>query len=96
MLVEIDGREVRAEGDLHRRLGCALDFWPYYGSKLDALWDRLSRDVPRPVRVVWTHWQVSKRNLGAQRFKRICDLLHAVQAEDQELGYDERFEFELR
>ncbi|GAA4563686.1 barstar family protein [Micromonospora coerulea] len=96
MLVEIDGREVQTEGDLHRLLDRALDFGPYYGSNLDALWDRLSRDVPRPVRVVWTRWQVSKRNRGAQRFEKICDLLRAVQAADQELGYDERFEFELR
>jgi ribonuclease inhibitor len=96
VLVEIDGREVRAEGDLHLLLDRALNFGPYYGSNLDALWDRLSRDVPRPVRVVWTHWRVSKRNLGAQKFEKICNLLHAVEAKDQELSHDERFEFELR
>jgi RNAse (barnase) inhibitor barstar len=60
------------------------------------LWDRLSRDIPRPVRLVWTYWHVSERSLGAERFGKICDLLRAVQAEDQELGYEERFEFELR
>ena len=95
MLVQIDGREVRTEDDLHRLLSQALDFGPYYGSNLDALWDRLSMDVPRPVRVVWTHWQVSKRNLGAKRFGKIYSLLRAVQAKDQELGQEERFEFEL-
>jgi ribonuclease inhibitor len=51
---------------------------------------------PRPVRVVWTHWHVSKKNPGAETFGKICDLLRAVQPEDQELGYEERFEFELR
>ncbi|MEU8071480.1 MULTISPECIES: barstar family protein [unclassified Micromonospora] len=95
VLVEIDGREVRSEGDLHRLLAHALDFGPHHGSNLDALWDRLSRDVPRPVRVVWTHWRVSRRNLGAQQFEKICDLLRAVQAEDRKSGRQERFEFEL-
>jgi ribonuclease inhibitor len=96
MLVEIDGRQVRTEDDLHRLLARHLDFGPYYGSNLDALWDRLTRDVPRPVGVIWTHWRVSKRNLGAKRFRLICDLLRAVEAEDQELGRKERFAFELR
>jgi ribonuclease inhibitor len=96
VLVEIDGREVLTEAHLHRLLRGALDFGPYYGSNLDALWDRLTLDVPRPVRLIWTHWQVSKRNLGAKRFGKICDLLRAVEAEDQERGYEERFEFELR
>jgi ribonuclease inhibitor len=96
VLVEIDGREVRTEADLHRLLDRALDFGPYYGSNLAALWDRLSTDIPRPVRVVWTHWHVSKRNLGAEKFREICSLLRDVQAEDQDHGYEERFEFELR
>ncbi|WP_345636762.1 barstar family protein [Rugosimonospora acidiphila] len=94
--VEIDGREVRTERDLHRLLNQALDFGPYYGWNLDALWDRLTRDVLRPVKVVWTHWETSERNLGTGSFGRIRDLLNAVQAEDERLAYDERFEFELR
>lgn len=96
VLVEIDGREVRTEADLHRLLRRALDFGPYYGSNLDALRDRLRLDVPRPVRVIWTHWQISRRNLGAKRFAKICDLLRAVEAEDQESGHEERFEFDLQ
>lgn len=96
MLVEIDGREVRTERDVHIVLDQALDFGPYYGWNLAALWDRLTRDVPRPVRVVWSHWPVSERNLGSETFKKIRDLLLAVEVEDQQLGYDERFEFELR
>ncbi|WP_422742713.1 barstar family protein [Micromonospora sp. WMMD754] len=96
MLLEIDGREVRTEADLHLLLARALDFGPYYGANLDALWDRMSRDVPRPVTVVWTDWQASERNLGAERFGRICGLLRAVEAEDREAGHEERFTFELR
>ncbi|MEV4524485.1 barstar family protein [Micromonospora tulbaghiae] len=76
--------------------GRALDFGPYYGANLDALWDRLSRDAPRPVAVVWTDWQVSESNLGARRFERICCLLRAVEAEDREASHEELFTFELR
>ncbi|RBJ11098.1 barnase inhibitor [Micromonospora provocatoris] len=96
MLLEIDGRKVRTETDLHILLARALDFGPNYGANLDALWDRLSRDVPRPVAVVWTDWQASEKSLGAERFERICGLLRAVEAEDQEAGHEERFTFELR
>ncbi len=91
MLVEIDGREVRTERDLHRLLDQALDFGAYYGWNLAAVWDRLTTDVPRPVSVVWTHWQVSERNLGAERFEEIRDLRYAVQAQDEKYGWDERF-----
>ncbi|WP_435055579.1 barstar family protein [Micromonospora aurantiaca (nom. illeg.)] len=93
--MEIDGRKVRTEADLHQFLARALDFGPYYGANLDALWDRLSMGVPRPVVVVWTDWQVSERNLGAERFERIRGLLRAVEAEDREAGHEERFTFEL-
>ncbi|MFY1656143.1 barstar family protein [Micromonospora sp. WMMD1274] len=70
MLLKIDGREVRTETDLHQLLARALDFGPYYGANLDALWDRLSMDVPRPVAVVWTDWQASERSLGARAFRK--------------------------
>ncbi|MBU8859757.1 MULTISPECIES: barstar family protein [unclassified Micromonospora] len=96
MLLEIDGRKMRTEADLHQLLARALDFGPYYGANLDALWDRLSKDVPRPVAVVWTDRQASEKSLGAERFERICGLLRAVEAEDQEAGHEKRFTFELR
>ncbi|SCG66436.1 barstar family protein [Micromonospora humi] len=96
MLVEIDGREVRSEADLHRLLARALDFGPWYGANLDALRDRLRLDVPRPVRVTWTYSQVSRKNLGAARFRRICDLLRLVEDEDRASDHENRFEVDLR
>ncbi|MFI6332427.1 barstar family protein [Micromonospora chersina] len=77
MLVVIDGREVRTEGDLHRLLGRALDFGPYYGSNLDALRDRLEWDVP--ARSEWSgRTGGQQEKLGTQGFKRICNLLRAA------------------
>ncbi|GAA3473073.1 barstar family protein [Nonomuraea roseola] len=96
MRVIVDGRRVSSEADLHRRLAGPLGFGPYYGNNLAALWDRLTTDVERPVEVVWTHWEESKANLGAELFNEICLLLDEVQAQDVERGSRDRFAFELR
>lgn len=40
--VYIDGRLIQTELDFHRTISSALDFGPYYGNNLDALWDLLS------------------------------------------------------
>ncbi|EOF4704644.1 barstar family protein [Klebsiella oxytoca] len=37
-----------------------LNFGYYYGSNLDALWDRLSTDVERPVKIIWLHSELSR------------------------------------
>ncbi len=51
--VQLDGTQIRTEADFHRHVAALLDFGPYYGHNLDALWDRLSTDVPRPVHLIW-------------------------------------------
>ncbi|MFC0550616.1 barstar family protein [Planotetraspora thailandica] len=95
MRVVVDGRQVRSEADFHRLLAVPLDFGPYYGHNLDALWDRLSTDVERPVELVWTHWEESRANLGTEVFDKICSILTRVQAQDAEWNWRERFTFEL-
>ncbi|GAA3245887.1 barstar family protein [Nonomuraea helvata] len=96
MRVVVDGRQVSSEADLHRLLAGPLDFGPYYGNNLAALWDRLSTDVERPVELVWTHWEESRANLGADLFDRIRRLFDKVQAQDAAWGLRNRFTFELR
>ncbi|WP_306324805.1 barstar family protein [Streptomyces venezuelae] len=49
MRIAIDGTRIGSQADLHRFLAGPLGFGPYYGHNLNALWDRLSRDVERPV-----------------------------------------------
>ena len=75
MRVTIHGALIRSESDLHDALADKLDFGPYYGRNLDALWDRLSTDVERPVELVWENSEVSKGLLGAEIFERISSLL---------------------
>jgi ribonuclease inhibitor len=93
--VVIDGREVDSAAAFHRIAARLLDFGPYYGRNLDALWDRLSRDVPRPVLLIWTYAAVSRRAMGEAAFNRIVNVLAAAQAEDAGRAATERFRFEI-
>ncbi|MEU4499602.1 barstar family protein [Streptomyces sp. NPDC023998] len=91
MRVEIDGAEIRSEADLHEVLSRALDFGPYYGANLSALWDRLSADVERPVEIVWRNSELSREALGKVEFEKIRNLLIRVQLQDESYGWVDRF-----
>lgn len=91
--VELDGSRLRTEADVHRELSRLLDFGPYYGRNLDALWDSLTT-VERPVHLVWQHAEVSRAALGPvlDRFLRLFD---SVVEHDERVGWDDRFTYEL-
>jgi ribonuclease inhibitor len=89
--VTIDGSLVRSESDLHDVLERELDFGSYYGRNLDALWDRLSTDVERPVELIWENSGVSRALLGVEVFDRISSVLIGVAKEDESFELDERF-----
>ncbi|MGW6445480.1 barstar family protein [Lentzea sp. NPDC055074] len=91
MKVVIDGALIGTESDLHDALSGPLDFGPYYGRNLDALWDRLTVDVERPVELVWTRSEISRSNLGSVLFGRIERLLTDVMAGDEGKPPDRRF-----
>ncbi|WP_179266284.1 barstar family protein [Asanoa hainanensis] len=96
VLVEIPGSQVRTELDFHQALASRLDFGPYYGRNLDALWDRLSADIERPVHLVWHDADVSRRQLGPQLYDRIRKVLDDVVERDERHDPVERFTYELR
>ncbi|WP_217396602.1 barstar family protein [Catellatospora tritici] len=78
--VVLDGRLIATEAEFHRRLARELDFGPYYGANLSALWDRLTTDVAGPVELVWTAADHSRAAMGADAFDRIRDVLvHVAQ-----------------
>ncbi|MFC8872755.1 barstar family protein [Streptomyces sp. NPDC057148] len=87
----MDGTRIHSEKDLHDTLSQALDFGPYYGSNLSALWDRLSVDVERPVEIVWKDSEISRVVLGDTVFGQIRNLLLRVQAQDRSFGWADRF-----
>lgn len=94
VIVEIDGENIRTERDFHDQIAKKLEFGPYYGCNLDALWDRLSTDVERPLRLIWCKSEASRDALG-ERFGGIVEVLRRVAALGRELGWVDRFEFEL-
>jgi ribonuclease inhibitor len=91
MRVEIDGTAVRAVSDVHGQLARALDFGPFYGNNLSALWDRLSTDVERPVELVWVNSMASREALGDELFEKVSQVLCEVQDQDAAWGLEQRF-----
>jgi ribonuclease inhibitor len=92
MEIELDGRRVRSEPEFHAEIARLLDFGPYYGKNLDALWDRVSFDVERPVRLIWTHAGVSRTAMGRGDFEKIVSILRRAEERDRRREDDERFE----
>lgn len=93
--VQLDGNKIATAADFHRQITALLGFDPYYGHNLAALWDRLSRDVPRPVHLVWAAAPVSREAMGSTAFDSIERVLRAAADEDAALGQDDRFTYEL-
>lgn len=90
MRVTIDGSRIRTVSDFHDALAVPLDFGPYYGRNLNALWDRLSTDVERPVEIVWKDSAVSREQLGAEVFERIVRVLVRAAENDEARPDEER------
>ncbi|MFE2752226.1 barstar family protein [Actinosynnema sp. NPDC059335] len=95
MDVELDGSRILSSADLHDEIATILDLGPYYGRNLDALWDRISADVARPVRLKWINARVSREALGAEEFSKVVDVLRRAAEQDRQAGLIERFEFDV-
>lgn len=93
--VTIDGAEIHTESDLHRLLEAQFEFGDYYGRNLAALRDRLLADVPRPVRLIWKHADVSRARLGEALFAEVTEVLEEAAQQDVEFGWEDRFEYLL-
>ncbi len=91
----LDGLNIYTESDVHGVLSKKLDFGPYYGRNLNALWDRLSNDVERPVTLVWTNSDTTRQRLG-DTFNRIVEVLERVRKQDIELNFDDKFDYILK
>lgn len=94
MIIEIDGEAIQSEADFHYALGESLDLSSYYGRNLDALWDVLSTDVERPIRIEWKNAAASKAVMG-ECFDRLVNVLRRVESQDVEWNLPERFELVL-
>ncbi len=90
MRVVVDGTHIGSQADLHRVLAGPLDFGPYYGHNLNALWDRLSRDVERPAEIVWENAEVSRDRMGDEAFEAAVSVLVRAAKEDESNAPDQR------
>ncbi|MFG2329474.1 barstar family protein [Streptomyces sp. NPDC048604] len=89
--LEIDGVRITSAKEFHAALAQALDFGPYYSPNLDALWDRLSTDIERPVEIVWRDSESSRAAMGESDFDGLRSVLLRVQAQDEKFGWSDRF-----
>ncbi|MFC0433663.1 barstar family protein [Kutzneria buriramensis] len=90
MRVVIEGAQIRDVAGLHRVLAQELDFGPYYGANLSALWDRLSTDVERPVDIVWQDADVSRDRFGPEAFDAIVAVIRRAEEWDVARGHVDR------
>jgi ribonuclease inhibitor len=90
----LDGRKICSEADFHRELSTLLEMGSDYGCNIDAVWDRLSTDVERPLTLVWKHADDSRRRIG-EDFNRIIAVLERLKRQDEEWNLQYRFDFRL-
>ncbi len=95
MEIKLNGKIILTEYYFHNQIAKLLKLEEYYGNNLDALWDVLTIDVERPINLVWYNSTISRKNLSRETFKRIVKVLQDVQMWDKEMGWEQRFEFEL-
>ena len=94
MEIILDGINIKSENDLHAILAEKLDFGPYYGNNLAALWDRLTTDVERPVLLIWKNAAQSEAAIGEPTFVKIVKLFQDVEQQDRDFGRINRFCFD--
>lgn len=94
MNIEFDGSKILSEADFHSAIVKAFGLSHYYGRNLDALWDVLSTDIERPIKVEWKYSETSRAAMGAT-FDQIVAILRKVEQTDLRYGHEERFELHL-
>jgi ribonuclease inhibitor len=93
--VIIDGSTVGSELEVHQVLAEAMDFGPYYGHNIAALWDRLSTDIERPIHLIWRDCAKSRASMGEEEFRRIVEVFERTRLQDEAFGWEERFTYSL-
>jgi ribonuclease inhibitor len=94
--VVINGAQIRDVAALHRLLAEKLDFGPYYGANLSALWDRLSTDVERPIDIVWQDANISRQRFGPEAFDAIVAVMQRAADWDVNQGFADKLTLTLR
>ncbi len=93
--VILRGEKINDESDFHREISAVLEFGPYYGENLDALWDCLSYDVEGPILIIWINSLHSKAQLG-ETFDTIVNIFKMIKKQDVDVGLVNRLDFSLQ
>ncbi|MFJ5415266.1 barstar family protein [Pectobacterium carotovorum] len=91
----LDGAFILSEKEFHSIISLSLNFGPYYGNNLDALWDRLSTDIERPVKIIWLNSKLSRVGLG-NYFYKIIEVFERVKLQDLNFNWEDKFDYELK
>lgn len=91
----LDGAFILSEKEFHSIISLSLNFGPYYGNNLDALWDRLSTDIERPVKIIWLNSELSRVGLG-NYFYKIIKVFERVKLQDLNFNWEDKFDYELK
>ena len=92
MILEIDGREIKAVSDFHDRLMAAPGMPHFYGRNFAALNDVLNGFIERPFKIVWRNAAVSRANLGEDFNKLVWVMQRGV---EDTTSSERKFEFEI-
>ncbi len=95
MIVEIDGSRIKTEADFQDAIAKVFGLSHYYGKNLNALRDVLTRDVERPITLVWHNSRESQKSMPSE-FRQIIQLLRDVEKWDAEFEFSDRFELRLQ
>ena len=94
MQLDIIGSKIYTEQDFYNQISKIFSIQDYYGNNLDALWDLLITNVERPITLVWKDTMFSKNQLKSI-FIEIVKVLERVKKQDEDYGFEEKFNYIL-
>lgn len=94
MVIELDGTTIKSEADFHKSIASALATTEQYGNNLNALWDLLSANVERLLKLIWKNSKESRDTMGSS-YQKIVNILERAKNQDESFGWDERFTYQL-
>ncbi|WP_037586733.1 barstar family protein [Stenoxybacter acetivorans] len=95
MDIILEGSKMKTEQDFHNQISKLLDFGEYYGNNLNALWDRLSTDVERPIFIIWKDHLCAKKMLEPYVFNRIINIFEKTKNQDIDFKWKDKFDYFL-
>lgn len=90
--IVIDGKNHLSIEDVHKLLAKEMDFGTFYGENFSALWDLLTTEVERPLKVKLLNAKLLKESLG-EKYDRLVTVFEKVERYDKEMGLNEKFIF---